>query len=400
MFRAGKREACYESGYANMSILNLVTVAAKYVIRNRIRSTLTVFGVATGMFLFTSIETMQDSLKNATEITANDTTLVVYRENRYCPSTSRLPEYYKNEIKKIQGVESVIPVQIVVNNCGTSLDVVVFRGIPSHQINAISKDINVLQGSIGEWIEREDSALIGANLAERRRLRIGDSFDAAGITVTVAGIIRSSESSQDDNVAYVHLPFLQQASRFGLGTVTQFLVQVSDSSLLDSVSSQIDNRFKSETEPTHTSPEKAFFASTAKELIELIGFSRWIGIASVFAVVGLIANTIMIAVRSKISEHAILKTIGYSQLSISWLVISEAIILSFVGGITGVASASLFLHLQTITIGNEGLAIAFIPSFSIWIKGFIFSLALGFVAGIYPALRAGQESIAGNLRTA
>ena len=104
MFRAGKREACYESGYANMSILNLVTVAAKYVIRNRIRSTLTVFGVATGMFLFTSIETMQDSLKNATEITANDTTLVVYRENRYCPSTSRLPEYYKNEIKKRRNI--------------------------------------------------------------------------------------------------------------------------------------------------------------------------------------------------------------------------------------------------------------------------------------------------------
>ena len=68
---------------------------------------------------------------------------------------------------------------------------------------------------------------------------------------------------------------------------------------------QIDSRFKTETDPTDTKPEKAFFASTAKELIELIGFSRWIGIASVFAVIGLIANTILIAVRSKISEHAI-----------------------------------------------------------------------------------------------
>jgi putative ABC transport system permease protein len=383
-----------------MRALNLITIAFKYVVRNRTRSILTVFGVATGMFLFGTIETMQDSLKNATEITANDTTLVVYRENRYCPSTSRLPEYYKDEIKKIKGVESVIPVQIVVNNCGTSLDVVVFRGIPADRINAISKNIEVLNGSVNEWLTREDGALIGANLAQRRRLDVGDSFDAAGVTVVVSGIIRSAESSQDDNVAYVHLPFLQQASRVGLGTVTQFLVKVSDSSLLNSVSRQIDNRFKTESEPTDTTPEKAFFASTAKELIELIGFSRWIGIASVFAVIGLIANTILIAVRSKISEHAILKTIGYSQLSISWLIISEAIILSVAGGITGIGGASIFLHLQKITIGNEGLALAFIPSFSVWLKGFSLSLLLGIVAGVYPAWLAGRQSIASNLRTA
>ena len=383
-----------------MRALNLITIAFKYVVRNRTRSILTVFGVATGMFLFGTIETMQDSLKNATEITANDTTLVVYRENRYCPSTSRLPEYYKDEIKKFKGVESVIPVQIVVNNCGTSLDVVVFRGIPADRINAISKNIEVLNGSINEWLTREDGALIGANLAQRRRLDVGDSFDAAGVTVVVSGIIRSAESSQDDNVAYVHLPFLQQASRVGLGTVTQFLVKVSNSSLLNSVSRQIDNRFKTESEPTDTTPEKAFFASTAKELIELIGFSRWIGIASVFAVIGLIANTILIAVRSKISEHAILKTIGYSQISISWLIISEAIILSVIGGIAGIAGASIFLHLQKITIGNEGLALAFIPSFSVWLKGFSLSLLLGFVAGVYPAWLAGRQSIASNLRTA
>ena len=383
-----------------MRALNLITIAFKYVVRNRTRSILTVLGVATGMFLFGTIETMQDSLKNATEITANDTTLVVYRENRYCPSTSRLPEYYKDEIKKIKGVESVIPVQIVVNNCGTSLDVVVFRGIPADRINAISKNIEVLNGSVNEWLNREDGALIGANLAQRRRLDVGDSFDAAGVTVLVSGIIRSAESSQDDNVAYVHLPFLQQASRVGLGTVTQFLVKVSDSSLLNSVSRQIDDRFKTESEPTDTTPEKAFFASTAKELIELIGFSRWIGIASVFAVIGLIANTILIAVRGKISEHAILKTIGYSQLSISWLIISEAIILSVVGGIGGIGGASIFLHLQKITIGNEGLALAFIPSFSVWLKGFSLSLLLGIVAGVYPAWLAGRQSIASNLRTA
>ena len=46
------------------------------------------------MFLFTAVETLQRSLAKATEATAADTTLVVYRQNRFCPSTSRLPEHY------------------------------------------------------------------------------------------------------------------------------------------------------------------------------------------------------------------------------------------------------------------------------------------------------------------
>ncbi len=381
-----------------MKSLKLIVVAAKYALRNRTRSILTIVGVATGMFLFTTIETMQDSLKSATSITANDTTLIVFRENRFCPSTSELPEYYENEIKKIDGVTDVIPVKILVNNCGTSLDVVVFRGIPSSKVGALSKKMEFLHGSLVKWLEREDGALVGVNLAQRRRLHVGDSFDAAGVTVTVAGIIRSSESSQDENIAYVHLPFLQQSSRAGLGAVTQFMVKVEDSSILDSVARQIDLRFKTELEPTTTSPEKAFFASTAKELIELISFSRWVGVASVFAVIGLIANTILIAVRGKISENAVLQTLGYSRGAIAWLVIAEAVILSTVGGVVGVSSATVFLHMQSITIGNEGLAIAFIPSHSVWLAGFFLSWALGVVAGAYPAWQASSHSIVENLR--
>ena len=381
-----------------MKSLKLIVVAAKYALRNRTRSILTIVGVATGMFLFTTIETMQDSLKSATSITANDTTLIVFRENRFCPSTSELPEYYENEIKKIDGVTDVIPVKILVNNCGTSLDVVVFRGIPSSKVGALSKKMEFLHGSLVKWLEREDGALVGVNLAQRRRLHLGDSFDAAGVTVTVAGIIRSSESSQDENIAYVHLPFLQQSSRAGLGAVTQFMVKVEDSSILDSVARQIDLRFKTEPEPTTTSPEKAFFASTAKELIELISFSRWVGVASVFAVIGLIANTILIAVRGKISENAVLQTLGYSRGAIAWLVIAEAVILSTVGGVVGVSSAMVFLHMQSITIGNEGLAIAFIPSHSVWLAGFFLSWALGVVAGAYPAWQASSHSIVENLR--
>jgi putative ABC transport system permease protein len=379
-------------------LLNLALLSCKQALRNRTRSFLTLLGVATGMFLFTTVETMQDSLQSATVSNADDITLVVYRENRFCPATSRLPEHYKNEIAQVPGVKSVIPIQIVVNNCGTSLDVVVFRGVPPNTFKDKNSEIKLMKGSWETWQKRDDGALIGKNLAKRRKLDVGDLFDAAGITVSVSGIVEAGDTSQNDNVAFVHLPFLQQSSKIGLGVVTQFNVKVNDSSLLKRVAGAIDQRFKSDTEPTSTQPEKAFFANTATELIELIRFSRWIGLACVCAVVGLIANSILLTVRGKISEHAVLKTLGYSKIMIGWMVLAEGIFLSGLGGFLGIFISFCFLHYQGVSIGSEGLILAFVPSGEVVSRGIFASLALGVIAGLYPAWQAGRLSINESLK--
>src|SRR6187401_3035316 len=96
--------------------LKFIPLVWKQVVRHRTRTILTLAGVATAMFLFTAVQAMQRGVREATQTTAKDTTLVVYRENRFCPATSRLPEHYEVNIRKIAGVREVIPIQIVVNN--------------------------------------------------------------------------------------------------------------------------------------------------------------------------------------------------------------------------------------------------------------------------------------------
>ncbi len=383
-----------------LTTINLAGLALKNTTRNRTRSFLTLMGIATGMFLFTTIETIQDALHNATVTHSEDTTLVVYRENRFCPATSRLPEHYKSEIESIKGVKSVNPIQIMVNNCGTSLDVIVFRGVQPQIITGNSSNIKILEGSTEDWMQKQDGALIGKNLANRRNLNLGDKFDAAGITVQVCGIVEAEDSAQNDNVAFVHLSFLQLASKIGLGIVTQFDVKVTDSSSLKIVANAIDERFATDIEPTSTLPEKAFFASTAIELIELIHFTRWIGLACVVAVIALVSNTILLTVRGKISEHAVLKTLGFNRICIAWMILAESIFLSFGGGLTGIFSAFYFLHTQSISIGNEGLVLAFIPSQSVIVVGMLTAVSLGLVAGLYPAWQGSRYSITESLNSA
>src|SRR3954471_8516555 len=219
-----------------MLSLKYIPLVWKQVVRHRTRTLLTLGGVATAMFLFTAVQAMQAGVRDATQTTAKDTTLVVYRQNRFCPATSRLPEYYGDRIAAIPHVVSVVPMKIIVNNCRTSLDVVTFRGVPEDRFVQYSvKDFKLLSGSIDEWRNRTDAALLGETLANRRGLKVGDRFDAAGVTVYVAGVVRSNEP-QDQNVANVHLPFLQRASGDRkLGVVTQFNVKVDDPAQLEPV---------------------------------------------------------------------------------------------------------------------------------------------------------------------
>ena len=374
----------------------MLSLALKNIFRYRLRSFLTMAGVATGMFLFTAVETIQDSLARVTRSGADDTTLVVYRENRFCPSTSRLPEHYLPSIEKIEGVSSAIPIQIAVNNCGASLDVITFRGVPPENLLKYNPDLDVISGSFEKWMSRSDAALVGQAFAQRRGLRTGDQFEAVGINVYVAGIIRSLEA-QDNNVAYVHLPFLQQASKIGLGTVTQFNVKVQSAELLDPVAREIDSTFRSDSQPTVTRPEKAFFAETAKQLIELIGFTHWLGLGAVAAVLGLVANAVLLIVRGRTKETAVLQTLGFSRFRVATLVTCEGLLLGLLGGALGVVSAVLFLHWQSFTLGNEGLTLAITPDAGVLFNGLLVALVLGFSASLYPAWRASRQSLVESL---
>lgn len=372
----------------------------KQIVRHRMRTLLTVAGVATAMFLFTAVQALQAGVREATQSSAKDTTLVVYRQNRFCPATSRLPEYYGDRIEKIPHVISVIPMKIVVNTCRTSLDVVTFRGVPEEDFaGGRAKDLTLLSGSIEQWRNRTDAALLGEVLASRRGLSVGDRFDAAGVTVYVAGVVRSDEA-QDQNVAYVHLQFLQRASGDRkLGVVTQFNVKVDDPAQLESVARAIDAEFARDPEPTQTSAEKAFVARAASDVVTLVGFTQYLGWGCLAAVLALVGNAIVLSVQDRIKEHAVLQTLGYGGSLIARLIVGEGLVLGLTGGVVGIGVGLLAIHFGDVSISSEGLSIQTTINASVVAIGLFAAAAIGVVAGLIPAVQASRREITACFRS-
>lgn len=371
-----------------------VPVVLKQVWRHRTRSLLTVGGVAVAMFLFIAVQALQKGVSDATSISAADQILVVYRENRFCPATSRLPEHYAQRIANMPGVADVIPMKVVVNNCRASLDVITYRGVPNKDLAGLSKKWTIVAGSVDEWKRRSDAAIVGEQLASRRGFRVGDSFDSSGVTVSVAAIIRSDEP-QDQNVAYVQLAFLQQAAAGGgLGIVTQFTVRVSDPAHMDQVAKAIDDEFRSEAEPTTTRPEKAFVAQAGQDIVELVGFTKYLGWGCLAAVLALVANAIILSVQDRIKEHAVLQTLGYRSGLIARLIVAEGVIFGLVGGVLGTAIAAGVLQYGHYSISAEGLSVNVSADAQVIMTGLAIAAGVGILAGLVPAWQAGRREIA------
>jgi putative ABC transport system permease protein len=377
-----------------MTALRFLPLVIKQIARHRVRTLLTVSGIAIAMFLFSAVQAMQRGVTQATRVTAAETTLVVYRKDRFCPATSVLPQDYQSRIEQIDGVVSALPVKVVVSNCRTSLDVVTFRGVPKDEFLAQRGGaIRIVSGSLDDWKRRTDAALIGETLATRRGLEPGMMFDAAGITAYIAGVIRSEEP-QDQNVAYTALEFVQLAGRDQLGIVTQFNLRVSDPALLEPVAAQIDEMFRTAQEPTATFTEKAFIGRVASDLVELVSFARWLGLGCLAAVLALIGNAIILSVQGRVAEHAVLQTLGYPAALIAVLIVAEGVLLALIGGGLGAAAAVVLADVGSFALSVEGQSIPITAGAGLLLSGVLVCAALGVVAGLVPAVQASTRQIA------
>ncbi|QEG23087.1 ABC transporter permease [Mariniblastus fucicola] len=364
----------------------------KTLYRHRARTLLTVSGAAVAMFVFCFVGSVQQGLDRLTSGADANRSLIVFQENRFCPTSSRLPQDYASQIRKIEGVADVVPVQVWTNNCRASLDIVVFNGADPQKIKD-NRPVELIDGSWEEFQSRRDAAIVGRNFAQRRGIKRGDQFSIGDISVNVAGVFQSSVPSEE-NLIYTSLDFLQYTRGLdAAGVVTQHEVVLTSSADPDQVARAIDLDLRAGPVATTTRRKGAFQASTLSDLTDLIGFAHWLGYACVGLVLSLVATTTIMSVQDRIKEYAVLQTIGVRPLRAMRLVLAESTILCLVGGLGGTLLALLALQLGGFAIGAEGATIAFRPSFELLAAGVVVSLVVGLVSGIAPAIQAATVPI-------
>ncbi len=148
--------------------------------------------------------------------------------------------------------------------------------------------------------------------------------------------------------------------------------------------------------------ENRFYAEQSERMarfLRILGTTLTI-IFSLGAVIGAMI-TMYSAVATRTGEIGTMRALGFKKISILGAFIVEALFLGLIGGCFGLFLAS-FLQLFTISTMNfqtfSELAFSFTLTPDIVWKGLGFSLLMGFVGGVLPAIRASRMSIVESLR--
>ena len=243
-------------------------------------------------------------------------------------------------------------------------------------------------------------ALIGADLASQYGWKVGDHItvdtpiwkhpDGSGSwAFDIVGIFHYSQGNVPTNNLWMNYDYFSEGGGMK-DQASMFIVGIKDPSTATRISRQIDARFSSSASPTLTQTEKAWMQANIRRVGNIRFIVNAIIGAVLFTLLALTANTMMESVRARIRELALLKTLGYSNVIVSLLVLLEAILLCLGAALCGLTLAALaFPPLMQ----RVGLAATPIPVTVIG-AGFAIAVCLAIVSVVPPLWRASRLDLA------
>lgn len=241
------------------------------------------------------------------------------------------------------------------------------------------------------------AAVVGENLAKRFGWKIGDKIPLEATiflaadggntwTFDLVGIFRARDTrdrGQEDQM-WFRYDYFDEGRILSKGTVGWYVVQVVDPGRADSVAQAIDKLFANSVAETKTQTEKQFSMDFVRQMGDIGLIVTSIMGAVLFTILLLTGNTMSQTVRERIPELAVLKTIGFSNQSLLWLVLSESLLLVAMGGVGGLLLASIAADLLSAAFRGG----AFSVGLQSWLTGGLLMLLLGLSVGLPPGVRA------------
>ena len=253
------------------------------------------------------------------------------------------------------------------------------------------------------WLADQRGAIVGEALAKQFGWKVGDTiplqatiFPTKGSNdwqFTLRGIYHVDDPKQkaQERVLFFHWKYFDEANDYVKGRVGWCIVEPSSGNAADRVAKTIDTLSANSDHETKTQSEAAFNQSFAKQFADIGLIVSAIMGAVFFTLLLLTGNTMAQAVRERIPELAVLKTIGFSNRSVLWLVLAESVLLVVLGGVLGMLLAAVIVPMVSAASGG----MIQLPGLlgQTWGIGLALMVGIGVLVGLLPALRGMRLNI-------
>ena len=371
--------------------------------RRKVRTTFTLLSIFIAFFLFGILMTIRAAFSIGVDLAGMDRLILIHKISLIMP----LPESYENRLQMVPGVELVSNSNWFGGVYQDAKNAFPQMAVEPEKYMAIYKEFKLPPDQMKAWLNDRQGAIAGLDLAERYHWKIGDRIPiqatiwqpkGGGRTweFNLVGIYDGDQGVDKSNF-FFRYDYLNENRNIGEGLVGWYIVKIKDPKQSVALAKTFDSMFENSQAETKTTTEKGFIEGFAKQIGDIGSIMIAILVAVLFTLLLVVGNTMAQAVRERTSELAVLKTLGFSDVTVLSLVLAESLFVALVGGGLGLLLAWLFV-LQGDPTGGR-LPAFYLPARDL-VLGVVLMVVAGVAAGILPAAGAMRLKITDALRKA
>jgi len=256
-----------------------------------------------------------------------------------------------------------------------------------------------------EWKKTRNGFVAGQAIAQKHGWKKGDHIILKGtyIPLNLDLIYIGPYTAGDETNIFFHNEYLNQSDWILANKVTGiYYLKVDSGENVPRVAATIDKMFENSDAPTKTLTEKQF----QLQFMEMMGNVKFlingISLIIIFAVTLIVANTVAMSARERVTEIAVMRTLGFGRGHILGFILSEAVLMSLLGGILGVLLAKFVFIPALVAGGNKTSISIWLVNFKVspqtLVLAFVVSVGVGILAGFVPAINSSRLRIVDGLR--
>jgi putative ABC transport system permease protein len=360
------------------------------LLRKKVRLLLTVGSFAVALFLFTFLAVVRSAFSIDAVVVKADRLIVVNRTSWF----NTMPVSYKDKIAQIPGVKNVTHYTWFAGVYHDEKDFFPQFAIDPQGNRQVYPEFLIPEEQWQAFLKDRQGAIAGIETAQRFHWKIGDriplmarQYGAGTWELNLVGIYHGERRQTDQTQFWFRWDYFNEKVPEEMkGQVGWYIVRVADPSDAVRVAKAIDQQFANSSHETRTNTESVFTADMLKQFGNIRFLIVSIGVVVLFTLLLVTGNTMAMAIRERTRELAVFKAVGFSDLNILVLVLSESLLIATVGGGLGLLLALLTIPLVASSL--SGMLSGLVLSPKILLFGVFLALLVGFLSGLIPGVIA------------
>ena len=387
--------------------MTLAGLYLKKVGRNRLRSLLTLLGIAIAVVAFVLLRTVLTAWTIGADFAAKDRLGTRNKVTFIVP----LPKRY---IETIRGVPGVVSASYA-NWFGgkdprNTNEFFATMAVETATFFTVFDEIIVPPAQKEQWLHDRKGALVGDVIASKMGWKVGDTITLSGSIYPgdwqfqIDGIYSATRKVVDRSSFFFHWDYLNDSLPEGdrrrdqIGWVTS---RIADPGRAAEVSQSIDRLFDDQEIQTLTMSERAMNLSFLGMVSAVLKAIDLVSVVILIIMMLILGNTIAMGARERTREFGVLRAIGFLPHHIALSVLAESLAIGALGGLGGLLLAYPMVERGMGRWLEENMG-SFFPYFrvveSTAVAALGLAMALGLAAGILPAYRAARLNLLDALR--